>query len=390
MIMNDSSLSIPKPIYLNEKYGYISNGKVIVSPQFDYGDEFSEGLARVIKDDQYGFINTKGEIFIPIQFDYVSNFYNGLAVIFQNKKYGFINTKGEMLYSPQFDFDDDYKTWWEDFDEEDDFIPYENLPEANFKFLEGVEIVKKGQDFFVINLKGELSFLRNTDNFDKIKDLSEGFAKFKKDNQWGFINTKGEIIIESQFDYVEKFKQGFAVIVKDNKYGFINTQGKVVITPQFDDASSFTEGLAYVKDHKNKKYGFINSQGKFIIPPQFDYASDFEKGLANVVKDNDSYSIDSQGKIVITSDDTIDIPEGLALVKEDNKWGFINSKKESIIAPQFDDANYFSEGLAEVKKDDKWGFIDTKGNTVIPFQFDFACSFEEGLAKVEIFHGFSD
>ena len=52
------------------------------------------------------------------------------------------------------------------------------------------------------------------------------------------------------------------------------------------------------------------------------------------------------------------------------------------IAPRYDDALSFSEGLAAVKTDGLWGYIDTKGNTVIPEQFDIAFSFSEGLALV--------
>lgn len=53
---------------------------------------------------------------------------------------------------------------------------------------------------------------------------------------------------------------------------------------------------------------------------------------------------------------------------------------EVIIDPQYEDAFSFSEGLAAVKKDGKWGYIDMEDSTVIPFQFDYAFSFSKGLA----------
>jgi len=58
-----------------------------------------------------------------------------------------------------------------------------------------------------------------------------------------------------------------------------------------------------------------------------------------------------------------------------------------IIPYAYEDADYFSEGLAAVKLDGKWGYIDTTGNEVIPFQYDYAGGFYNGEAYVEIGEG---
>lgn len=52
------------------------------------------------------------------------------------------------------------------------------------------------------------------------------------------------------------------------------------------------------------------------------------------------------------------------------------------IKPQYEDAQAFNEGLAAVKKDGKWGYIDEEGKVVIPFQYDQAFIFNEGRAVV--------
>lgn len=49
---------------------------------------------------------------------------------------------------------------------------------------------------------------------------------------------------------------------------------------------------------------------------------------------------------------------------------------------QFDELYPFSEGLAAVKKDGKFGYINTKGELVIPCQFSKAGAFSEGLTIV--------
>ena len=46
---NDLNSNQITPVKLNEKYGYIRNGRVVIEPQFDEIGKFSEGLSIVQK-----------------------------------------------------------------------------------------------------------------------------------------------------------------------------------------------------------------------------------------------------------------------------------------------------------------------------------------------------
>ncbi len=77
--------------------------------------------------------------------------------------------------------------------------------------------------------------------------------------------------------------------------------------------------------------------------------------------------------------------EGMDLINTDGKWGYTKRlNNEIIVRPQYDSAKGFKEGLAAVKLNGKWGFIDKTGKVVIPFQFSEAWSFAEGLAAVKL------
>ncbi len=65
-------------------------------------------------------------------------------------------------------------------------------------------------------------------------------------------------------------------------------------------------------------------------------------------------------------DDVEDFVEGLAAVKLDGKWGYIDTTGREVIPFKYDYAGDFSEGLAAVNLDGKRGFIDTTGQVVIP------------------------
>lgn len=54
--------------------------------------------------------------------------------------------------------------------------------------------------------------------------------------------------------------------------------------------------------------------------------------------------------------------DGLAAVKRNKKWGFINSKRELVIDCKYDEVRSFSENMACVKKYGSWGAIDMHGN----------------------------
>ena len=50
--------------------------------------------------------------------------------------------------------------------------------------------------------------------FDDVGNFYEGFAWVKKDGKYGYINTKGEQIVECKFDGVGDSYEGFAVVLK--------------------------------------------------------------------------------------------------------------------------------------------------------------------------------
>ena len=59
----------------------------------DYVDSFSEGLAYIRKNGQYGYVNADGELVIPIKYTQALMFLNGVALVIEN-----INGKNLSYY----------------------------------------------------------------------------------------------------------------------------------------------------------------------------------------------------------------------------------------------------------------------------------------------------
>ena len=61
------------------------------------------GLFLIRQNDLYGFINKTGKIVIKPQFEEAESFSEGLAPVMIDKKYGYINKTGKTVIEPQYD-----------------------------------------------------------------------------------------------------------------------------------------------------------------------------------------------------------------------------------------------------------------------------------------------
>lgn len=64
--------------------------------------------------------------------------------------------------------------------------------------------------------------------------------------------------------------------------------------------------------------------------------------------------------------------------RKGNLWGYADADKKIIIAPAYEEADFFSEGFAAVKKSGKYGYINKTGKLVIPFRYTVAKPFRVG------------
>ena len=212
--------------------------------------------------------------------------------------------------------------------------------------------------------------------------FSEGLASVKKQNKYGYIDKNGKEVIPFIYDKACNFNEGLAPVMQDDKYGYINLEGKCVIPFSYDYGWEVTEGLAAVE--KDGKWGYIDKNGNEVIPFIYDLAYYYNDGLAPVEKDNKYGYINKEGKEIIPFiyEAAREFSDGLAEVKYNGKYGCIDKNGDVVIPFIYDNARQFSEGLIPVEKNYKWGYIDRNGNVVIPFIYDDAEHFSEGMAVV--------
>lgn len=183
-------------------------------------------------------------------------------------------------------------------------------------------------------------------------------APARYEGMWGYINTRGEWVIEPQYGEAKNFHENLAEVIMykgdDIVSGFINPRNELVIQLPELNYSNISEGM--LSYYENGVCGFMDSTGKKIIPAQFKYCSNFHNGKAMVVF-------------------------------KSGKAGYINRNKQLLISPRWDTACSFQGNFAVIGKRDpegkfKFGVIDHFGNLLIPPQYVFMTPLSEGKSFV--------
>jgi hypothetical protein len=195
---------------------------------------------------------------------------------------------------------------------------------------------------------------------------------------------------------------------RSGKWGYVDEQGTVVIPYQYRIATGFDSlaavygqrsTLAKLAQTDDSQWGFIDQTGKEVIPPEYDaiyYAYNFSctdtagrEVILSELRSSIHFNSDMEAnkarlelkyKLPLKSH-TIIFGEGLAAVKLNQHWGYMDRKGREVIPFKYGWAGIFTkDGLAKVYSEG-FGYIDKTGREVIPTKYDKLGDFsEDGLA----------
>ena len=247
------SLFFPKHDYYIDK-----QGKTVLKHKsgIEYIAEFSNGLAHVWSDKGGGFVDKTGKLVFVTGFQEAFDFSDGAARVMNGKRemfanehglqeWSYVDTSGKLLFSPR------KKIHFDDFSE-----GLAGFAEAAFVFGNGGFIDKAGNT--VISLGS-----------GPVTKFSEGVAGVRVTSLSGskgfsFINKSGTLVFRlTDATEVYEFSNGRARVKIGDKYGFVDHAGAMVIPAQFDEADNFWNGLARVS-MKTGSVGYIDPTGKFV------------------------------------------------------------------------------------------------------------------------------
>ncbi|HOV64244.1 MAG TPA: WG repeat-containing protein [Spirochaetia bacterium] len=222
------------------------------------------------------------------------------------------------------------------------------------------------------------------------------------------LSAETPCVIPAKFTYAGNFSEGLACATTDyGKYGYIDTKGEWVIQPRFMEARDFHDGLAVVKEPMGD-WGYIGKDGAYVLKPTFKEANDFSEGLALVLIDNSvgqkAYGyIDKSGKMVIplSKDGKLThswgstFSDGFAAVNSGGKVSLYGAptggvfsiiNKKGLVPFKFvkmySKVLGFSDGMCVVGDGNLRGAIDLSGKEVIKPAYTAFYNYSEGVAIV--------
>lgn len=274
-------------------FGYINmDGEVMIPVQYKNAYEFSDnGLAFVTLDNGLGgYINMLGELVIDAVYESGSMFEFGLAAVLQDGNYLFINEFGEEVINHGF----------------------KNA--SGFEYASGLaKVVDADGRHQLIDVDGEVKLSLQADcELDSFKH-DTNVTSFSVDGKRALVNAEGEVITGLFDDIVISAGSELHPFLKNGLWGYLNNVGEIAIPNVYLSASEFSDyGVAKVvafhplADEK-KVTLYINEQDMVVerrlieafnhsFADHFEYVYPFHNGLALALKrsvmDDDEYEED--------------------------------------------------------------------------------------------------
>ncbi|THU37079.1 WG repeat-containing protein [Niastella caeni] len=194
-----------------------ADGDVVIPAIYDFVALLSDDLFTVTEGEYTAYFDVAGNIVLPFSNKYESygNFTQGLARVMTNEKWGFINKAGVEVIPPQFLYADE--------------------------FAEGRAIVRNEEELHgAIDEQGNLV----VDYwFPLLTNFENGYAKFGDLKTWGLIDKTGKIVVPQIYISIGRvYRNKVTVQVlegEDYKEGELTIGGEVVWNNNLEHLNEF-------------------------------------------------------------------------------------------------------------------------------------------------------
>lgn len=357
----------------------------LVEPKYERANLFSDGMALVLRDNKYFYIDKTGKevISLPYKANDIDpkDFHEGVALIT-------LGVSGNEPTHTVIAIDKSGKTV---FKLDNVYASTGNLRPGS---LIGYSILLPGMEYaehYYIDTRGHKY---SSKEYNDIYDFNaDGLALFKKGQKFGVIDRSGRTLLKAEYSNI-KFLQGGYMLVEDDSRGIIgewaviDKNGKETIGMGRYISFSISDKSLIVSDGKACK--LLDFSGK-VLYESTGYIDGFSEELASTTVNGDRVIIDTLGHEVFrcraeSGFFNFKMSEGLATILKDSRWVIIDKNFKEVAALKnngYAIVDPFKDGMAAIGTyDNKWGFIDSDGQEIVTPQYESVEDFSTGLAII--------
>lgn len=310
-------------------------------------------------------------------FDLATNFYQDRAAVRLGDRWALIDTAGRIVHGPQ----------------RGETGPYDA----------GVMPFEQGGRWGIVTASGRVS---HAPAWDRIAFCNDGVCGVERAGKWGFVDADGPVLVTPRFDRITAFRGGWGAAVEDGEWSLVDRSARKgryrVSAKAVDWLFAPSDGLSTVVTRDGRR-GFISTAGKLVVGLDYDRARAFSDGLA-AVRDGDRWGFVNRGgslEIPLRFGAAGDFSANRAPAEDASSglWGFIDRKGNWVVDPRFSRLFTLQDGIAIARRPDPRrpgefvrGFVDMQGEVLYPFVLEDAFRFNQGLAPVKLlgFWGYLD
>ena len=217
-----------------------SKGTALLEQDFD---EIKQILQKnndqvvFVKDGKYGVMTTSGEIKIENIYEDIKELENGYLVAKKDDKYGIIDNANNVKLG--FSYTSISYNKEADLYIAEDTNFQSSIIDKNFEVkLIGILSELNAEQKYIKMYANEEYKYYNLNFEEKLNtEVLKANTLFlsKKDGKYGYVNSKGEVVVDYIYDdATEQNKFGYAAVQKNGLWGSIDNEGNVVIEPTYD------------------------------------------------------------------------------------------------------------------------------------------------------------
>lgn len=358
------------------------DGNVLLPCEYHIFQQHGTSLFLVVSDTSVGLIDKDFHWRLPMEYvrtvdcleciDMGNIFERGYACLLKDDyHYRIVDTNGRTLADPKTEL-----AFGADF-ENDLLFFYDDEASENSKM-------------WVTDISGKMII----GPYQWIGRFSEGLACFEDNDQYGFLDLKGNVVIPNRYEFNGwGFKNGVTLVSEGEKQMLINKKGTIkhVFDHSYYVENSLWDNSAFVviryvrpDNHIHGVYGLVDANGKELIPLRYRWWYTVNDNYIAMISENNSCDIfDKNGRLIANyqeiiglNDDRInEFHSDYIAVMKDSKWGFVDGNFKTVIPCQYNDAFYLGYGYGRVSESDALGiskahFIDMSGKTIVQGPYD--------------------